>query len=335
MTGAPTGSDGRWGVATPDAVPGRLEDAVHAAVAGRHADAMAALRAIDVHALVTERRAWQDAVRQTTAALPRPVRRSTRNLRTAPAGRALAVFHRDSWTCCYCGRLTVASDVLRVLSMLYPQVLPFHPNWKIGECHLVYWVQTASLDHVVPLARGGDDVEGNTVTACYLCNDTKGTWRNEEIGYRLRRPAASSWDGLTGALPGLSVTAGAPRAGRPGQERAADGPSLAGGGPVIEGSFIRVALPGKGSRRSYAVARVHAGQVELREMWRSSGRWAASPRTTSVAASALTNAELVKRAAPAAGDVALNDGRGNWRGPAPFGGVVEGRPMAASQPFGG
>jgi len=73
---------------------------------------------------------------------------------------------------------------------------------------------------------------------------------------------------------------------------------------VIEGSFIRVALPGKGSRRSYAVARVHAGQVELREMWRSSGRWVASPRTTSVAASALTDAELVKRAAPAAGDVA-------------------------------
>jgi len=165
-------------VAARDVVPGRLEDAVHAAVAGRHADAMAALGAIDVRALANERRAWQDAVRQATAALPRPVRRSTRDLRTAPASRELEVFRRDSWTCCYCGRLTVASDVLRVLSMLYPQVLRFHLNWKIGECHLVYWVQTASLDHVVPLARGGgDDVEGNTVTACYLCNDTKGTWR--------------------------------------------------------------------------------------------------------------------------------------------------------------
>ena len=50
-----------------------------------------------------------------------------------------------------------------------------------GEC---YWCgvtmndgapdNRATIDHVVPLCRGGRDVEGNRVLACHLCNNIKG-----------------------------------------------------------------------------------------------------------------------------------------------------------------
>lgn len=75
------------------------------------------------------------------------VRRPLTELRVSRRG----VFARDEHTCCYCG----AADV------------------------------PLTLDHVVPVSRGGQSTWGNLVTCCVACNHTKGSRTPAEAGLAL------------------------------------------------------------------------------------------------------------------------------------------------------
>jgi len=57
-----------------------------------------------------------------------------------PALRA-RLFERDAWRCRYCGELLTA--------------------------------ETATLDHVLPVSKGGADDPENLATACLMCNSIK------------------------------------------------------------------------------------------------------------------------------------------------------------------
>lgn len=70
-----------------------------------------------------------------------------RNAFVAPVSRP-EVYERDQWTCQLCGE-----------AVLRDEVVP-HP-------------QAATLDHVVPLARGGTHEPANVQLAHYLCNSIK------------------------------------------------------------------------------------------------------------------------------------------------------------------
>jgi len=114
------------------------------------------------------------------------------------------VFRRDRFTCRFCGRRAVFPPVLRLLSVLFPSVFPYHPHGKMEQCHLAFWRDIASCDHLVPVARrGGSDLE-NLVTSCYMCNSIKQNWLVEELRWELKAvPEAGTWDGLTGTYPAL------------------------------------------------------------------------------------------------------------------------------------
>lgn len=54
------------------------------------------------------------------------------------------------------------------------------PWWKArlqkGECHFCHQLvgsENLTMDHVVPLARGGKSTKGNVVPACQSCNRNK------------------------------------------------------------------------------------------------------------------------------------------------------------------
>lgn len=47
------------------------------------------------------------------------------------------IFDRDRYTCCYRGKLTIASEILEELSELIPDALRFHSNSKIDAVHPV------------------------------------------------------------------------------------------------------------------------------------------------------------------------------------------------------
>ena len=48
------------------------------------------------------------------------------------------------------------------------------PWWKAqlakGECH---YCHKLTMDHIIPVARGGTSTKGNVVPACFACNQSK------------------------------------------------------------------------------------------------------------------------------------------------------------------
>lgn len=67
----------------------------------------------------------------------------------------MGIFMRDGFVDRYTGARLIIPPLLRLLSTILPDVFPYHPNWKRGACHPVYWSLSATVDHVVPLADGG------------------------------------------------------------------------------------------------------------------------------------------------------------------------------------
>ena len=133
--------------------------------------------------------------------------------RPVPIAAKLAVHRRDSWTCRYCRARTIAPPALRLLSEIYPDEFPYHPNWRAGQVHPAYLLVSTSLDHVDPGGRGGSWLaQENLVTACWPCNTGKADLRLDEVGWTLLSEAdvRSDWDGLTGATNGLWACAGHP-----------------------------------------------------------------------------------------------------------------------------
>ena len=111
--------------------------------------------------------------------------------------RLMAVFLRDGFTDRYSGVRLVFPGTLRALSILMPNEFPYHPNWKHSATHPAFWEMYPTIDHVVPVARGGADDESNAVTTSMLRNAAKANWLLEELGWPAElEPIARDWDGL-------------------------------------------------------------------------------------------------------------------------------------------
>jgi len=109
------------------------------------------------------------------------------------------VFLQDGFIDRYTGQRLVFIGALRLMSLLIPDVFPYHPNWKMDSCHIAYWELAPTLDHVMPIARGGADEPKNWVTTSMLSNVRKANWTLDELGWPLL-PGGSlaEWDGLIG-----------------------------------------------------------------------------------------------------------------------------------------
>lgn len=73
-----------------------------------------------------------------------------------------AVLQRDRHTCVYCGAHPGATRRGRILN---------HRDF--------------SVDHIMPISRGGKNTWGNTVCACRVCNQRKGNRTPHEAGMKL------------------------------------------------------------------------------------------------------------------------------------------------------
>jgi hypothetical protein len=112
--------------------------------------------------------------------------------------QSLRVFQRDGFIDRYSGQRLVFPGIFRLLSRLLPTEFPYHLNWKMAETHPAYWELFPTIDHVLAVARGGTDNEGNCVTTSMLRNSAKANWTMQELGWNLRPVGLlSDWDGLT------------------------------------------------------------------------------------------------------------------------------------------
>jgi hypothetical protein len=109
---------------------------------------------------------------------------------------ATRIFLRDYFTDRYSGARLIFPGTLRLLSLIMPAQFPFHPNWKMSETHEAYWELSPTVDHVIPVSRGGSDSEENWVTTSMRRNSAKANWTPEELGWTVLPVAESRWDGL-------------------------------------------------------------------------------------------------------------------------------------------
>ena len=118
-------------------------------------------------------------------------------VRRYTAFQCTQIFVRDGFTDRYSGQRLIFPGTLRLLSKLLPEEFPAHPNWKMTQSHLVYYELFPTIDHVIPIARGGKDDQSNWVTTSMLRNSAKSNWTLEELGWQLV-PAGciEEWDGL-------------------------------------------------------------------------------------------------------------------------------------------
>ena len=108
-------------------------------------------------------------------------------------------FIKDGFIDRYSGQRLVNPGLLKVISYYLPNVFPYHPHWKMDECHNAYWELIPTVDHIHPIALGGTDSEENYATTSMLHNSIKNNWTLEQLQWTLY-PAGdyTDWDGLTG-----------------------------------------------------------------------------------------------------------------------------------------
>lgn len=96
--------------------------------------------------------------------------------RTYAETQSMQVFIRDGFIDRYSGKQLLFPGTIRLLSIILPQEFPFHPNWKMSESHNIYWEFFPTIDHIVPIARGGVNNESNWVCTSMLRNSAKSNW---------------------------------------------------------------------------------------------------------------------------------------------------------------
>ncbi|MEE2031694.1 HNH endonuclease [Rhodococcus chondri] len=122
-----------------------------------------------------------------------------KNSRKYTDRQCLRVFYRDGFLDRYSGAKLVHPGALRSLSLVMPEEFPAHPNWSMTQSHFAFWELFPTIDHLVPVARGGADEEANWVSTSMLRNSAKAHWTLDELGWGLvERGDHTRWDGLAG-----------------------------------------------------------------------------------------------------------------------------------------
>ncbi len=107
-------------------------------------------------------------------------------------------FRKDGFIDRYSGDKLLNPGIIKVITYYYPLEFPYHPHWKMTECHIAYWEFMPSIDHINPIARGGVDDPCNWVTTSMMNNMIKSNWTLEQIRWQLYPPGnINDWDGMT------------------------------------------------------------------------------------------------------------------------------------------
>ena len=107
------------------------------------------------------------------------------------------VFLKDGFIDRYSGDKLLFPGLIKLLTIEFPEIFKYHKNWKMSETHLVYWELFPTIDHLIPVARGGQDNESNWITTSMVRNSAKSNWTIEELGWTLHHKGQlTNWDGL-------------------------------------------------------------------------------------------------------------------------------------------
>ncbi len=114
-------------------------------------------------------------------------------------------FIRDGFIDRYSGDKLIFPGIIKLLTLEFPDIFKYHRNWKMTETHTVYWELFPTIDHLIPIARGGQDLESNWVTTSMIRNSAKSNWTLEELNWKLHDSGQlNEWNGLINCFLDLS-----------------------------------------------------------------------------------------------------------------------------------
>jgi hypothetical protein len=110
-------------------------------------------------------------------------------------------FRKDHYHCSYTGIKLINHPLIELLSYILPEHFPYNnpPHGSdagIKNTHLLVWVLWPSVDHILPVSRGGLNHPENYTTSNSKFNMFKNNFRNEELGLQCREPEDKTWNGL-------------------------------------------------------------------------------------------------------------------------------------------
>ena len=107
------------------------------------------------------------------------------------------IFLRDGFIDRYSGPRLLFPGMIKILSIEFPDIFKYHKNWKMTDTHMIYWELFPTIDHLIPIARGGTNDENNCLTTSMMRNSAKSNWTVEEIGWTVHHKGKlNEWDGL-------------------------------------------------------------------------------------------------------------------------------------------
>jgi hypothetical protein len=118
----------------------------------------------------------------------------------------IAIYKRDGFICRYSPERfkLLHPGALRALSLLLPKEIPTELSShnipaKYATNSPIWFDVWPAVDHFLPKAGGGSNVEDNLVCCSWWRNDSKKDTLFEDTGWKLGdRGNLSEWDGLTG-----------------------------------------------------------------------------------------------------------------------------------------
>ena len=139
-----------------------------------------------------------DQARQTASErLPfTPRRRTQHNISDRDK---LRVYLRDGFIDQYTGLQVWHPCALRLFAEFMPDLLPYHKNGRLDQCHILHWDLSPAVDHIVPVSRGGMHNSDNWITTSWGKNTIKSNMTLDELKWPRHSPGnLNDWDGGTG-----------------------------------------------------------------------------------------------------------------------------------------
>ena len=96
----------------------------------------------------------------------------------------MQIFLKDGFVDRYSGKQLVNPGILKSITYFFPEEFPYHPHWKMNQCHKAYWDLLPTIDHIVPIEYDGtlkDDINNLAVT-CRECHKKKTDWEQQFYG---------------------------------------------------------------------------------------------------------------------------------------------------------
>ena len=121
-----------------------------------------------------------------------------RESRQYSAVEQIRQFFKDGFIDRYFGSKLINPGMLRLFSEKLPEEFPYHPHWKTDVSHIAYWDYQPTIDHIVPITRGGKNDAINFATTSMKGNLAKKNYTLEQLNWHLYPEGdIRDWDGLS------------------------------------------------------------------------------------------------------------------------------------------